>query len=134
MNRTRSPLRVSALPALQELAVAVEVEGSYLRGRLADQVAVADEDLVIPPAQGLGDAPIGPSDDGAARALLLWRQGLEAQDVADTGSDSVTDRERIARPRCMVSWPLSAPGGPPGAALEIGLMAGRWPGPAETVR
>jgi hypothetical protein len=25
---------------LQELAVAVEVEGSYLRGRLADQVAV----------------------------------------------------------------------------------------------
>jgi hypothetical protein len=60
--------------ALQELAVAVEVEGSYLRGRFADQVSVADEDLVIPPAQGFCDAPIGPPDDGAAGALLPPRQ------------------------------------------------------------
>ena len=81
--RGASALASSAIRALQELAVAVEVEGSYLRGRLADQVAVADEDLVIPPAQGLGDAPIGPSDHGPAGALLLWRQGLEAQDLAD---------------------------------------------------
>jgi hypothetical protein len=47
MARGSSALASSAIRALQELAVAVEVEGSYLRCRLADQVAVADEDLVI---------------------------------------------------------------------------------------
>jgi len=46
-------------------------------------IAVGDEDLVGPPAQGLADAPIGPSDHSPAGTLLLWRQGLEAQDLAD---------------------------------------------------
>jgi hypothetical protein len=32
----------------------------------------------------------------------------------------------------MVSWPHSAPSVPPGAALEIGTMAGPLAGPAET--
>jgi hypothetical protein len=40
------PCERSAILGLQKLAVAVEVEGSHLRGRLADQVTVADEDLV----------------------------------------------------------------------------------------
>ena len=48
-------------------AIAAEVEAAQLRLAFSEQVALAEEQLVVPPAQGLPDAAVAPAHHRAAR-------------------------------------------------------------------
>jgi putative SOS response-associated peptidase YedK len=48
-------------------AIAAEVEAAQLRLGFSEQVALAEEQLVVPPAQGLPDAAVAPAHHRAAR-------------------------------------------------------------------
>src|SRR4051794_38440372 len=65
---------------LQPVAVATEVQRPQLLASLADQVALADQDLVGVPAQRLAFGAIAPAHDRAARPLRSERKILELQD------------------------------------------------------
>jgi putative SOS response-associated peptidase YedK len=52
----------------QVVAVAPEVEAAQLRLGFSEQVALAEDQLVVPPAQRLGDRAVAPAHHRAARA------------------------------------------------------------------
>ena len=56
---------------LQVVAVALEVEAAELGLGLSEQVALAEEDLVVEPSQRLVFASVAPPHDGAAGSVTL---------------------------------------------------------------
>lgn len=67
----------------QVLAIAAEVEAAQLGGGLAEQVALGEEDLRVPPAQRLADRAIAPANNGPPRAARTERQRLDRDHLDD---------------------------------------------------
>ena len=73
----------------QVVAIAAEVKAAQLRLGLADQVALAEENFIVLPAQRLARASVAPSHERPPRARLVHGERLEGGHLDD---DSLAHR------------------------------------------
>ena len=115
----RDPLR------LKPVTVSAKMQRPELLARLAQQIALADQDLVAVPTKRLALGAVAPADHRTAAGHRTERQVLEPQDLFDDRFLGSINVERIST----TSFVVERSAGRPRFAVEPGPRASESLGP-----